>query len=83
MEVVFSPELQERLAQVSRDSGRTEQDLVEDALSAYLAELMDVREMLDSRYDEVMSGSVEMIPGEDVERYFREKSLAARQGLLD
>jgi hypothetical protein len=37
------------------------------------------REMLDSRYDDLKSGKVKPIPGDEVEAYFREKSAAARR----
>jgi hypothetical protein len=33
--------------------------------------------MLNSRYDDLKSGRVKPIPGEEVEAYFREKSAAA------
>ncbi|MGA9642535.1 MAG: hypothetical protein WBQ72_14155 [Terriglobales bacterium] len=45
-------------------SGRAANDLVEDALAAYLAEVGEVREMLDGRYDEITSGRVKPIDGE-------------------
>ncbi len=34
--------------------------------------------MLDGRYDDLKSGAVEPIPGDDVVSYFRDKSAAAR-----
>ncbi len=34
--------------------------------------------MLNSRYDDLKSGTVKPIPGEEVEAYFRDKSAAAR-----
>jgi hypothetical protein len=34
--------------------------------------------MLDSRYDDLKSGRVKPIPGDEVEAYFREKSATAR-----
>jgi hypothetical protein len=42
-------------------------------------ELAATRETLDRRYDEIKSGKVKMIPGEEVEAYFREKYEAARR----
>jgi hypothetical protein len=35
--------------------------------------------MLNSRYDNIKSGRVKLIPGEEVEAYFREKSAAAQR----
>ena len=43
--------------------GHTE-NLVEDALAGYLAEVTQVREMLDSCYDDIKSGRVKLIDGE-------------------
>lgn len=42
-------------------------------------ELAQNRDMLDSRYDDLQSGRVKPIPGEEVEAWFREKSAAARR----
>jgi len=38
--------------------------------------------MLNSRYDDLKSGKVKPIPGDEVEAYFREKSAAARRSQL-
>ncbi len=40
-------------------------------------ELAQTRDMLDSRYDDLKTGRVKPIPGEEVEAWFREKSAAA------
>jgi predicted DNA-binding protein len=64
MEVRFKPETELRLAELATKSGRATDDLVEDALSAYLAEVAELREMLDGRYDDVKSGRVEPVDGE-------------------
>ena len=79
MEVVFSAEVQEQLERMARESGRTEQELVEDAVRVYLRDLAEVREMLDSRYDDVVNGTVETLSAEEVQEYFRERSAAARR----
>jgi hypothetical protein len=39
-------------------------ELVEDAMAGYFDELAHVREMLDSRYDDLKSGEVKPIDGE-------------------
>jgi len=64
MEVRFKPDTESRLAELASRSGRATDDLVEDALSGYLAEIAEVREMLDGRYDDVKSGRVGPIDGE-------------------
>jgi predicted DNA-binding protein len=80
MEVQLTPELEKKLNDIATQSGRAVGDLVSDALAGYVDELSDTRNMLDSRYDAVKSGRVKLIPGEEVEAYFREKSAAARLG---
>jgi predicted transcriptional regulator len=64
MEVRLKPETESRLQELASKSGRPTDDLVEDAMAGYLAEAAEVRNMLDSRYDEVKSGRVKPIDGE-------------------
>jgi predicted DNA-binding protein len=79
VEVHLTIETEKKLKDLSAQSGRGTDDLVEDAMAAYLREVVAVREMLDSRYDDLKSGGVKPIPGDEVEAYFREKSAAARR----
>jgi len=78
MEVQFEPALQAKLEQIARESGRAAADLVHDAVAGYVDELAETRQMLDSRYDDIKSGKVKLIPGDEVEAHFREKSAARR-----
>ena len=48
-------------------------------MEAYLADLAQAREMLDSRYDDLKSGKAKPVPGDQVEAFFHEKSAAARR----
>jgi predicted transcriptional regulator len=64
MEVHIKPETESRLTELASKSGRATDDLVEDALAGYLAEVAEVRSMLDSRYDDVKSGRVKPLNGE-------------------
>ena len=50
---------------MAHDSGRPADQVVEEALAGYFAELDQTREMLDSRYDDLDSGKVELIDGEE------------------
>jgi predicted DNA-binding protein len=79
MEVHFAPELQAKIDQLVIDSGCPVEALIEEAIEAYIADLAQAREMLDSRYDDLKSGKVKPIPGDEVEAYFREKSAARRK----
>jgi len=78
MEVHFSPEIQARLDRLAAESGRSKDELVQDAMPGYLDELERTRGMLDSRYDDLRSGKVKPISGEEVIARLREKSAARR-----
>ena len=79
MEVHFAPEMQAKIDQLVSETGCTPDKLIEDALAGYVPELVETREMLGSRYDDLKTGRVKPIPGDEVEAYFREKSAAARR----
>ncbi len=64
MEVHLKPETESRLKELVAQTGRAPDELLEDALGAYLQELARVRETLDSRYDDIESGRVTPIDGE-------------------
>jgi hypothetical protein len=79
VEVNSAPELQAKIHRLVAETGRPADKLLEDAMAIYVAELAETREMLDSRYDDLKSGRVKPIPGDEVESHFREKSAAARR----
>jgi predicted transcriptional regulator len=83
MEVHLKPETESRLAELASQSGRTANELVEDALAGYLAEAAGVREMLDGRYDEIKSGRVQPMDGEAFfdSLHQRESELLAKRNL--
>jgi predicted DNA-binding protein len=78
MEVHFTPEVEARLNQLATETGRGKDELVQDAMAGYLDELAQVRKMLDSRYDDIKSGKVKPIDGEEAFARLREKSEARR-----
>lgn len=65
MEIHLTPETEKKLKDLSTQTGRATDDLVEDATAGYVDELLQVREMLGSRYDELKSGRVKPIDGEE------------------
>jgi predicted DNA-binding protein len=79
MEVHFTPEMEKLIKDFSAETGRSTDELVQDAIAGYFEELRQTQEMLDSRYDDLKSGRVKPIPGDEVEAHFREKSDAARR----
>ena len=82
MEVHFTPELQKKLNDLAAQSGRPADELVQDAVAGMFDELAETREMLDRRYDDIKSGKVKLIPGEEVFARLRAKSeaLKAKRG---
>jgi predicted transcriptional regulator len=78
MEVHLSPDLEAKLDKWAAETGRPKEEFVEDALTGYFEELAQVRETLDSRYDDIKSGRVKPIDGEEVFARLREKSQMRR-----
>ena len=74
MEVHLTPETEKKLKDLATQSGRGTDDLVEDAMAGYFDEVLQAREMVDSRYDDLKSGRVEPISRDEVIAHFREKS---------
>ena len=79
MEVHFTPEVQARLDQMARDAGRQPTEVIEDAVVGLYDELAYTREMLDRRCNEMESGKVQGIDGEEAYRRLMEKNQARRQ----
>jgi len=73
MVVRLSPETESRLQELAATTGRAPDDLVEDAMTGYLAELSQVRDILGSRYDDIKTNRVQPIDGEEVFRQLRQK----------
>jgi hypothetical protein len=79
MDVHFeNPDLEAKIEHWVAETGRSRDELIEDAFAGYFEELERTRRMLDSRYDDLKSGRVKPIPGEEIEAHFREKSPARR-----
>lgn len=80
MDVQVSPETAKKLSDLAASSGRAPNEIVEDALAGYLGEVAAIRKTLDSRYDDLKSGRVKPIDGEEAFRRLREKSERRRSG---
>ncbi len=65
MEVHFNPKLQAKLDKLATETGRPPGELVEDAVAGYVDEPVQTRAMLDSRYDDLKSGRMKPIDGEE------------------
>jgi predicted transcriptional regulator len=73
MVVRLKPETESRLMELSAKTGRNPEELIEDAIAGYTAEMAELRDTLDSRYDDIKSGRVKPIDGEEVFRRIRTK----------
>jgi predicted transcriptional regulator len=80
MNVYVTPETAKKLSDLAKTSGRAPEDIVEDALAGYLEEVTSARKTLDSRYDDLESGRVKAIEGEEAFTRLREKSERRRSG---
>ena len=78
MEVHLTAETERKLKDLSAQSGRGTDDLVEDAMAGYFDEVLQIRETLDSRYEDLKSGRVEPIDGEEAFARLKAKTDAER-----
>jgi hypothetical protein len=83
MEVNFAPDLQARIDRLAVETGRAPEKLVKDAMAGYVAELVQTREMLDSRYDGLKSGRVKPIPVDEVIPVCARRALLAARTVCD
>lgn len=75
-----NPDLQAKVERWAAETGRSADELAEDAIAGYLQGLAELRATLDSRYDELESGRVKPIDGEEAFAHLRAKSDARRHG---
>jgi predicted DNA-binding protein len=80
MDVHLTPELEAKLNQLSAETGRPKEELVQDAMAGYLAELSQVRDTLDARYDDIKSGKTKPLDGEEVFARLRKKKTDHKRG---
>ena len=73
-----NPDLQAKIDRWAAETGRGPDELVEDAMAGYFEELARTREMLNSRYDDLKSGEVKPIDGEEAFARLKAKTEAQR-----
>jgi predicted DNA-binding protein len=78
MEVHLTAETEKKLKDLAAQSGRGTDDLVEDAIAGYFDEVLQIRETLSSRYDDLKSGRVKPIDGEEAFTRLKAKTEAER-----
>jgi predicted transcriptional regulator len=80
MEVHFTPELEKKLHDLAEQRGQGPDELVQDLVAASVDGLEALRDTLDRRYDDLKSGRVKAIDGEEAFARLREKSELRRNG---
>jgi hypothetical protein len=78
MDLRLEPDLAAKVEQWTAETGRPAEELVQGAIAGYFAEVGDLRELLDSRYDDIESGTVQPVEGSEAVGLLRERA-AARQ----
>jgi predicted transcriptional regulator len=66
MEVQLNPDLQGKLDNLAARRQLSSSQIVEEVMAVYLGGVESFRQTLDSRYDEVVSGQVKLLDGEEV-----------------
>ena len=72
----FSPDVQAKLEQMARATGRRSDQLVENVVTDFFADIAFTRETLDRRYDDLKSGRVKPISGDEMKARLRARSVA-------
>ena len=78
MEVYFAPDVEKKLNDLAAQSGRGTDEVLQDALAGYFDELVETWDMLNSRYDDLKSGTVKPIDGEEAFARLKAKTEAQR-----
>jgi len=81
MDLRLEPGLAAKVEQWSAQTGRPAGDLIEDAMAGYFNELGELRTMLDSRYDEIVSGKVQLVDGAEAYRLLKERAVTRRKSI--
>jgi predicted transcriptional regulator len=78
MEINLTPDVEKKLNDLAARSGRGADQLLQDALAGYLDELTQTQDTLNSRYDDLKSGRVKAIDGEEAFARLKAKTEAQR-----
>ena len=78
MELHLSSDLAAKLSRLAAETGRPQDELIQEAMAGYFAELEHLHKSLDNRYDDVKNGRVKPIEGHEAFDHLRKKSKARR-----
>ena len=79
MEVHLPPKDHARLTEIAEKTGRPESEIVREVMRTYLDGMDDVREMLDSRLEDIESGRVKPITAEQLQENLARRKQAFLQ----
>ena len=74
MSIQLTPEHEARIKELARQTGRDDTEVLGEVIDSYFEELGRINATLDRRYDEIKSGEVESIRGDEVFERLRRKS---------
>jgi predicted DNA-binding protein len=78
MGIEIKPAQEAKIDNLAAATGRVKADILEEVIESYFYELEGVRELLDGRYDDIKSGRVKPLAGEEVFERLRRKSAERR-----
>lgn len=78
MELHLSSDLAAKLSRLAAETGRPQNELIQEAMAGYFAELEHLHESLDNRYDDVKNERVKLIEGQEAFDHLRKKSKSRR-----
>jgi hypothetical protein len=78
VEVNFTPDVEAKLERMARETGRPSAEVVENVVADFFYDLAFTHETLNRRYEDLESGRVKPIPGDDVFARLRAKSATRR-----
>jgi predicted DNA-binding protein len=74
MSIQLTPEHEARIKELARQTGRDNTEVLGEVIDSYFEELGRINATLDRRYDEIKSGEVKPIRGDEVFERLRRKS---------
>jgi predicted DNA-binding protein len=74
MSIQLTPEHEARIKELARQTGRDNGEVLGEVIDSYFEELARVNATLDRRYDEIKSGQVNPLNGDEVFKRLQRKS---------
>ena len=78
MEVHLTPDLEKKLHELASQTGRGADEIAQEAIAGFVDAVGEVRGVLNSRYDDLKSGRVQPIDGDEAFRRLRQRSETRR-----